>query len=90
MPKLPATLQITQTTPNGVTSFGATLTDGDGTVLGSTGGLMGDSLSALDVIRNLRGWARELLAASITPADLPASFTVQIGLDASLRELDLL
>lgn len=91
MAKLPCTVAITQTAnPDGSVTVAGTVTDGNGSTVGTYSETVASGGSVGPVLEAIRAANRKLIGDHLTPADLPSEFTVQIGLDTSLRELDLL
>jgi len=66
------------------------ITDGNGATVLQMSHTAPAGTRPLDAVAELRRQAHNVLADRITWADLPSSYTVQIGLDTTMRELDLL
>lgn len=86
MPKLPITAATSIS--GGVMTI--TLTDADGHQFASATNVADAGAPPMDAIRWMRQWTWQRLAEYLTWDDVPSSFSVQIGLDTSMRELDLL
>jgi len=88
---LPITLAVTTAAnQDGTRAVLITYTDATGATLDSAAMVFAPTEAAENVLQFIRARSRSVAAAHLTAADLPASFTVQLGLDTSLRNLDLL
>ena len=91
MAKIPITEAVSRVlNGDGSATVTATWTDADGTTIMSVTHTFPATVLPLSAVASLRKQAHEVIAGYLTWADLPPSFSVQIGLDTSLRELDLL
>lgn len=87
MAKLPITADVSQAAVSGGVEVSVTLTDATGVEFASTKFVAATPVQALITLRT---WARDRCDAYLTFADLPPSFSVPIGLDTAMREIDLL
>lgn len=89
--KLPITCAVaTSVNPDGTFAVTGTYTDANSAVLDRFSFIFASETKAMEIIGAIHARTMEVATANITAADLPASFSVQIGLDTSLRNLDLL
>lgn len=87
----PATCAVTQSADsNGTINVRAVYTDANGDALDEFIHSFPPGTPPMDIMGYIREYSRGVMRQHVTPADLPASFSVQIGLDGSLRNLDLL
>ena len=90
MAKLPVTVNLSVAVSGGTATATVTRVDGNGVSLHTDVFELPADVSLDVVLGKIRNSNRRVIGDYLTLADLPASFSVQIGLDTSLRELDLL